>query len=80
MKPHERDLLVAFHLWRPEDVTGFDPAWESGRTFFMGYDMPINRVYYLLSKWGRKGWYDYGVNVLCGWLTPEGREAAMEAL
>ena len=31
-----------------------------------------NRAAYICEKWTVKGWYDYGVNVLAGWLTPEG--------
>ena len=31
--------------------------------------MNENRAAYICEKWTRKGWYDYGVNVLAGWLT-----------
>lgn len=31
--------------------------------------------YSYLSKWSRKGWWDYGVSLRSGWLTDEGREA-----
>jgi hypothetical protein len=34
------------------------------------------RAVYLLDKWEEKGWYEYGVSVLYGWLTPEGEAAA----
>lgn len=30
------------------------------------------RLAYILLKWADRGWYDYGVNVELGWLTPEG--------
>jgi hypothetical protein len=32
------------------------------------------RAAYLCEKWTDKGWYEYGVNVLAGWLTKEGLE------
>ena len=28
---------------------------------------------YILDKWTGKGWYDYGVSVMAGWLTEKGR-------
>lgn len=27
------------------------------------------RAAYICQKWAEKGWYDYGVSVLAGWLT-----------
>lgn len=37
-------------------------------------DIKINekRAAYICEKWSGKGWYDYGVNVLAGWLTESG--------
>ena len=29
------------------------------------------RVRYWLKKWSDRGWYDYGVAIDLGWLTPE---------
>ena len=40
--------------------------------FFIYY----KRAWYLLQKWGSKGWYDYGVTLDLGWLEEEGIEAA----
>ena len=37
--------------------------------------MNEKRAAYICDKWTRKGWYNYGVNVLAGWLTDEGVEA-----
>lgn len=34
------------------------------------------RAVYLLDKWEEKGWYEYGVSVMHGWLTPEGEALA----
>jgi len=70
MKPHERDLLLAFDAAKRADPHLY------GRPWFTAYPMPINRVCYLLEKWCGKDWYDYGVNILCGWLTPEGKAMA----
>jgi len=32
------------------------------------------RVYGLLEKWVRLGWWEYGVSVRAGWFTPEAPE------
>ena len=37
--------------------------------------MNAKRASYICEKWACKGWYDYGVNVLAGWLTDLGMEA-----
>lgn len=34
-------------------------------------DMDENRAYYLLEKWYRAGWWDFGVSMRSGWLTDE---------
>ncbi len=33
------------------------------------------RAVYLCQKWGLRGWYDYDVNALEGWMTEEGMSA-----
>lgn len=40
--------------------------------FYMHY----KRAWYLLEKWSRKGWYEWGVTMDLGWITPEGIEEA----
>lgn len=30
------------------------------------------RSFYLLMKWSRRHWWDYGVSARTGWFTPEG--------
>jgi len=37
-------------------------------------DFPIHhkRAWMMLYKWARRGYYDYGVTVDLGWVTPEG--------
>ena len=34
-------------------------------------DINEKRAAYICQKWADKGWYDYGVNVLAGWLTDD---------
>ncbi len=41
-------------------------------------DIHHKRAWYLLGKWGRKGWYTFGVTFDLGWLTPAGMAAALE--
>lgn len=38
----------------------------------------LKRAGYLLDKWTGKGWYDYGVSLDLGWLTPSGHQKAEE--
>lgn len=34
--------------------------------------MNIKRFLFILYKWVGRGWFDYGVSLRTGWLTPEG--------
>ena len=36
------------------------------------FSIHYKRAWYLLEKWSQKGWYDYGVSLDLGWITPEG--------
>lgn len=67
MKPDEAVFLRAVadmpHGWFVRDVMERLPV-------------PWKRLLYLLKKWTRKGWYEYGVNPELGWLTFRGRMAA----
>lgn len=38
------------------------------------------RCWYMLDKWTRLGWYDYGVTADLGWLTAEGEAKARQVL
>lgn len=42
--------------------------------------MHHKRAWYLLSKWGSKRWYEWGVTMDLGWLTPEGKNKAEEII
>jgi hypothetical protein len=44
------------------------------------FDMHYKRAWYLLDKWTRKGWYDYGVTLDLGWLTEKGKEKARQLI
>jgi len=56
MKQDEIEFLL--HLLRTSDIRNFD--------------MALNRKVYLLRKWAKRGWYEYGVTLDLGWLTTEG--------
>ena len=63
MKEEEQLLLIAISRksMTPRDII----------PIFKG-KISHKRVNYLLEKWAKKGWYDYGVTLDLGWLTPEG--------
>lgn len=42
-------------------------------------DMNGKRAAYILGKWSDKGWYDYGVSIMAGWLTDKGMNASADA-
>jgi len=67
MKPDERVFLSAIR--NADDGVGPDETASR-------LGMAPKRAAYILSKWTDRGWYEYGVNVMHGWLTDEGREAA----
>lgn len=41
-----------------------------------GIEINYKRCWYLLEKWCGKDWYEYGVTLDLGWLTPKGIEIA----
>lgn len=43
-------------------------------------DIPDKRKWYILDKWARKGYYEYGVTLDLGWITPAGRKRLNEVL
>jgi hypothetical protein len=81
MKDDERRLLLA--------VAGLRPSWPFQpipvdrrmwpRDIIPTIGIHCKRCWYLLKKWSRKGWYDYGVTVDLGWLTEKGKEVAENA-
>lgn len=76
MKEDERDLMRAMLAASVEGgvaVGFFGEQWWTSRCY------PPKRFYSLLAKWERKGWWEYGVSLRGGWLTPEGRKALAAA-
>lgn len=67
MKPDEIAFFQKVHLGN----VGTTP-----RMIAEDMGMNANRAAYLCDKWTGRGWYEYGVNVLCGWLTDAGHEKA----
>jgi hypothetical protein len=35
--------------------------------------IPEKRAAFIVQKWESRGWYEFGVNCLAGWLTDQGR-------
>ena len=55
-----------------------DGSWgKTPRDIINEDDFPINykRAWYLLGKWTDKRWYEYGVSLDLGWVTPEGTKS-----
>lgn len=64
MKENERRLLLALY-------SGKKPYEAPGN---------VKQNAYYCTKWTTKGWYNWGTNVLCGWLEPRGKEVAAQLL
>lgn len=71
IKPDEKELLKTLQ----ERSTLASPAHVRLIVGFLG--MNEKRAAYILGKWSDKGWYDYGVSVMAGWLTQEGRNVQL---
>jgi hypothetical protein len=76
MAPDEREFLQRVQR------EGFAAFGNSGigkvpRDIAREMGMNPKRAAYLCDKWDRKGWYEYGVNVMCGWLTDTGIAVAL---
>lgn len=74
MKDDERAFLLALDArtisLRARHLTALDGG--------AGINIPEKRAEYLLEKWSRAGWWDYGVSARTGWLTDAGRAKAHE--
>lgn len=64
MKNDEKELLQLLQKRTLED-----PNKPYVRQLVLDIGMHEKRAAYICQKWSDKGWYDYGVNVLAGWLT-----------
>jgi hypothetical protein len=74
MKPDERKFL--------DETQRRTRLWKKGEADMpyprrLARELGINekRAAYICDKWAGKDWYDYGVNVLAGWLTGKGESA-----
>lgn len=67
MKDDERNLLSVMQS------RSISSALPYPREIAMELGIPVKRASYICEKWTKKGWYDYGVNVLAGWLTDAGK-------
>lgn len=53
-----------------KDIGYFNP----GRSVLEKFTMNSKRKYRILLKWSDKDIWDYGINICCGWFTPEAVE------
>lgn len=67
------DEVALFNLLRPRGNYAV-----LGRTEVYGaadrVGMNRKRLFGVLLKWSDRGWWNYGVNALCGWFEPEAPE------
>ena len=72
MRNDEKHLMV----WIQGDTQQFGRAYPRDVVKFLGINE--KRAAYIFSKWADKGWYDYGVSLMAGWLTDEGMAVQVE--
>jgi hypothetical protein len=65
-KSEEKFLLYLIHGARQQR--------ENLRPILATLHIPNKRIEYLLYKFSDKGWYEWGVSPMVGWLTEEGIE------
>ena len=72
MKPDERRLLLALAFQVDSPIVMV-------RGLIRALKVDRERAVYLCNKWSDKGWYEYGVSPLLGWLTDAGVKAAEQS-
>lgn len=81
MKADERDMLRDLLAYCRNLYMDYDGAPPVDRRvtprqliegLWASYGVHSKRAHYLLSKWAGRGWYEYGVCLDLGWVTPEG--------
>ena len=70
-----KDDEIAFLLLCAGNIKPHGTAWPR---HIRPSTMHYKRAWYLLLKWSRKGWYDYGVTLDMGWMMDAGLAAAEE--
>jgi hypothetical protein len=74
MKPDEKwFLLECAAKIRPTGILNPRNLIQSA-----GFRLNYKRAWFLLGKWGTKGWYEYGVTLDLGWMTDKGLQEALE--
>lgn len=76
------DYKPKFDEWALMLILRCDKYYRIGtpvRETIAGLNMHRKRAAYILEKWVGRGWYDYGVCVDLGWLTPEGMKSTFES-
>jgi len=68
VKDDEKELLERLQKRTSKDV---NPPYV--RQLVADIGMNEKRAAYILQKWSDKQWYDYGISVMAGWLTDEGK-------
>lgn len=71
MKDDEKELLKSLQKRTVEDTNQ-----PYVRQLVIDLGMNEKRAAYICGKWTNKGWYEWGVNVLAGWLTEKGEAVA----
>ena len=71
MKRDELELLSFF-----VSIHGDPPDIKHREMMIESLGIPYKRAMFILEKWSKKGYWDYGVSTRTGWLTPEGIEWA----
>ena len=66
MKPDEREFLTAVQR-KDTNMTV--------REVVSHLAINHKRAWFLLEKWARNGWYEWGAVIDMGWLTDAGRQA-----
>jgi hypothetical protein len=66
MKPDEKKLFDAL----VQGSKGKHPVYVREVVTLLGINE--KRATFICKKWEKKGWYEFGVHVLAGWLTKEG--------
>lgn len=73
--PDEQELMDMIYFLKDYNV-------ESPSVLRCVVNMEMNhkRACYILGKWTDRGWYEYGVNILYGWLTDKAPRSILNEL
>ena len=89
MKNDEKRFLIDIYnkrndtylgTWRTNDPNSINYITPRDIINSPNFYMHYKRAWYILDKWSGKGWYEYGVALDLGWLTPEGIQVAEELI